>query len=1063
MASNSTDNTVSIDRSYIDGGAVKEFVKDKLVPSFFPDIDVSLRTVGMVGMTSELVSNIAEDGFNMASVLYRETFPNRAELPESIYSHASIFQLANSFASASICSFLMVLEEEAIINGGEYDKDSGFYYFYIDKNTTVYIEDTPYVLDYPIQIKYVVKRTEKGLDYIFTSQYIIDSTFKNSISSIIDPYIKIRRSNNGYLALEVSMHQCQRVEVYESIITNAAINMPVVDVRYDGILAGFDVFYKTPEEDNYTTQMTKLLVYSQPITTPFCYYQKYDDNVVRLTFNSNDTYFMPEFNSELKIVLYITEGEKANFDVYNGNEITIVPDTSEHDYDFTFIMGAKPLSASVGGKDEPSIEELQALTVEAYRTANALTTDADLAQFFNNYQYRYGNAWVRFIKRRNDVYERIFGSYIVMKRDEYIFKTNTLNINMNLSDMTNSENNIYIIEPGTLFVYESDESNSLTFYRDQEKFSRYYQEYLEAVENGTIPYITENVDVSEIPDYLNRPASFAEFKKRKGYDDKLRVFDLDEETLTGIDDPATDKFLFMNPFMIRFKKNPNLVSMYMTFINQKSTLDFTNQNTDSYVQFVLYQAQIERYFTKKKEYTISTVLMPSVTVDSKYPVIAKETDDPNLSDYVLNDRFAVANNDLRVIFVIYDAARAVCFTELWPTKYENGDIAYTGKFTTGDYITSDGMLRLCDDTIYRDPDDGSYYEVKDDDATEYLYYTADGSPILDEDGKQIEIPVDDITDYVNRGLLHKYSSLINMTGNDHIQIPMENVTCKIFTLYRRIYDTVSAGLIPTTSDQTNNPFVVYTPRNDKQMIIDPYHDYDTYIWTNEYSSASDPFTFVKPLNNCRANLYFEDYAKIDPEDGSFIHDIMDVRMESIPFVRWNLAYDEENLTYFMNAFSAQYEAIKNIIFERLRNETVIDVKLYNTYGRSKNYYIGDTTEILNRLNLKIAMDVWFVSGTDVLAAVPEVQRFIKSEIETLNDSGTNRLHVSNLLRKLELAYAYIDHIRFISINGYDSSYQSIILQYQDLDDMTKEERRAYIPEMLVVDMDDIIINDYIVD
>jgi hypothetical protein len=109
------------------------------------------------------------------------------------------------------------------------------------------------------------------------------------------------------------------------------------------------------------------------------------------------------------------------------------------------------------------------------------------------------------------------------------------------------------------------------------------------------------------------------------------------------------------------------------------------------------------------------------------------------------------------------------------------------------------------------------------------------------------------------------------------------------------------------------------------------------------------------------------------------------------------------------------------------------------------------------------MDVWFVSGTDVLAAVPEVQRFIKSEIETLNELGTNHLHVSNLLRKLELTYAYIDHIRFISINGYDSSYQSIILQYQDLDDMTKEERRAYIPEMLVVDMDDIIINDYIVD
>ena len=98
-----------IDRSYIDNYAIKEFVTNTLVPKYFPDIDVSLRTIGMVGMTSELISNVAEDSFNATSVLFRESFPNRAEIPESIYSHASIFQLSNIFSSASECTFLMVL------------------------------------------------------------------------------------------------------------------------------------------------------------------------------------------------------------------------------------------------------------------------------------------------------------------------------------------------------------------------------------------------------------------------------------------------------------------------------------------------------------------------------------------------------------------------------------------------------------------------------------------------------------------------------------------------------------------------------------------------------------------------------------------------------------------------------------------------------------------------------------------------------------------------------------------------------------------------------------------
>ena len=99
MANEST-STPEIERSYIDNYAIKEFVQNDLVPKYFPDIDVSLRTVGMIGLTTEMISNVSEDGFNATSVLFRETFPNRAEMPESIYSHAAIFQLSNIFSSA---------------------------------------------------------------------------------------------------------------------------------------------------------------------------------------------------------------------------------------------------------------------------------------------------------------------------------------------------------------------------------------------------------------------------------------------------------------------------------------------------------------------------------------------------------------------------------------------------------------------------------------------------------------------------------------------------------------------------------------------------------------------------------------------------------------------------------------------------------------------------------------------------------------------------------------------------------------------------------------------------
>ena len=63
------------------------------------------------------------------------------------------------------------------------------------------------------------------------------------------------------------------------------------------------------------------------------------------------------------------------------------------------------------------------------------------------------------------------------------------------------------------------------------------------------------------------------------------------------------------------------------------------------------------------------------------------------------------------------------------------------------------------------------------------------------------------------------------------------------------------------------------------------------------------------------------------------------------------------------------------------------------------------------------------------------------------------------MRKIELKFSYVDHIRFNNINGYDTRYQAV-KEIQDLDELTVSERRMYVPEFLVVDTDDITINEF---
>ena len=1087
------DKKVEIEKSYIDNYSIKEFVTDQLIPKYFPDIDVSLRNIGMVGLTSEFISNISEDSFNTASVLFRESIPNRAELPESIYSHASLFQLSNIFSKASTCSFLIVLEEEGIVKNMQRENlDSSMYYFYIDKNTTVYVEDMPYVLDYDIKIRCVKKKTAKNdIQYIFTASYIINDTEKNSISDIVDPYIKIRKTTNGFIALEVKMRQVTRDVQYEQIVTNSKINMPYIDINFEGQLVGFDILYKTPEESEYTTQMQKLLVYSQPLNKPFCYYQLYNDNTLRLTFNAKDSYFIPKFNSELKIILYLSKGKEANFDAYTGSNVTIEPDTSVYNYNTSIMMAAKPLTGSFGGDDKLDLTALQALTVESYRTANALTTEPDLSTYFSNYKYNYGDFAIKFIKRRNDVYERIFGGYCLMQYESEIFKTNTLDIHMNLNDMDNPDKDLYMIEPGTVFEYNTDK-NYATFYRTENSID-YHDEYESDInsDNAIVYYVaSKNPDTGNwvrseddnTPEYLrDRKISFAEYKVRKGYRDIVHVSDIAPDQVSTFSEVSNENFKFINPFLIRFKKSPNLVSLYQTYINEKVSIDFTNQNDDMFVQFVAYQVQVQRDFGIKyvnneitkdgdKEYTITTAVMPSITLDVSNSVIAQiGKDNNNKPIYNLNNRYTVNKNDLRVLFVIYNNGTPVCYSEMYPTSYdEDGVIMYETKFRTSDHISSQNMLHLLDDSYYLiinsemikndynidvDIQDNWYFKVDNNDTANYYLYDTNDVPVKDQDSRPVYITLSDRLDMESKQCIKYSAKVMNMTSADRIYVPTENVECKIFTLYNKIYDNDSNGLID--SEITNNIFVKY----DGTPIEYEDSTYHNYIWTNEYTTGLQHITFIKPLANVRSALYFEDYTA--KKDESYIHDIMDVRIESVPFIKWTYAYDSTSMASFMSTFTTHYENISNIINNKLRNETSIDVKFYNTYGRSNNYYIGDDeTKLLNTLNLRVEFDMWFVAGTDTVDAVNEIKQFIKDKIETISENGTNQIHISNLMRNIEHTFSYVDHIRFNGFNDYSTQYQSIKLKHTDIDELSKEDRRKYVPELLVIDLDDIIINPF---
>ena len=155
------------------------------------------------------------------------------------------------------------------------------------------------------------------------------------------------------------------------------------------------------------------------------------------------------------IVIYTAEGEDGNFPAYDGKEIAITKG-EEYEYQNSWLISGKPISGATGGKEKLSTEGLQQLTVEGFSTANALTTEHDIQLYFNNYKNRYNNE-ILAIKKRNDAVELLFTTFMYLRNKDYIYPTNTLNMDTNVLEFDIKDGGFYNLDPGFLFGYKEKE------------------------------------------------------------------------------------------------------------------------------------------------------------------------------------------------------------------------------------------------------------------------------------------------------------------------------------------------------------------------------------------------------------------------------------------------------------------------------------------------------------------------------------------------------------------------------------------------------------------------------
>jgi hypothetical protein len=439
--------------------SIKEFYQKEILPLYFDDDELALSSVGTLGMFLDITGSTTEDMINIMGRYINEVMPGNAELPDFIYGNAANYGITNILAQPAKMSMLLLVKEDDVIDNASKVEDH--MEFVLDSDMTILVDDLRYSIPYNIKIR----STLYGDEYNHMAFYDVNHT--NDVASEDVPFIKTMKTLiNGdiWLVMRVSVYQYQRETVYEPINTNSVLNIPYVDISFTNQLCNFEVFYSEAGSST-ETQLTKKMDASTPLTSPFCFYKMVDDSTVRISFANDDRYWVPSYNSTLKIYIYTTNGSAGNFGFFkDGIDVSIRAATENESIAYNrsiFPMGLSQ-GNSAGGRDQLTLEKIKLLTTEAQVTVKSYTTDNDLNTYFNNFASIYEHDAV-FVKQRDDYAGREYGCFTRIGDGTDIFPTNTLNLRMNVEDTDEHFESLrqYIVKPGTVFQYEDSASTDV--------------------------------------------------------------------------------------------------------------------------------------------------------------------------------------------------------------------------------------------------------------------------------------------------------------------------------------------------------------------------------------------------------------------------------------------------------------------------------------------------------------------------------------------------------------------------------------------------------------------------
>lgn len=524
-------------QNYSDDSSIKKYIQQQLMPRVFKDIPLSVLNTGSFNIISEYLSQTTEQLAFTSTFYFNESFITKAVLPDSIYAEAAIFDIGYAFATPSCTEVLLELRISDLLSNSTMNEETGHYEFILDKNTQFNLPNgNVYSLDYDIQIEYM-SIPKKTLDDSYKEKGTSDDQFYNWSVTYLDmgnncvavnknKYI-VYRVTDTWLCLFVKVSEYKRTKY---LVTNSSTNgIPNEDylIQISDHICGFDVTYIDTDGTRTPLRQDHILPIHGDVNDlqPYVHYIMDNPNTIRLMFQMAGTRFhIPKMNSQYEIIVYTCHGAAANFTSAPNVQPNVINATTNYANNGNVMKAGFIISGSLGGADIGNANTVRRETIEAYNTANVISTDHDIDEWFKTFYFK-NILYPYFYKRRDDPWGRMWSGFLALKDDnDDVYRTNTLNGVIPYSVLEKNgngfSNNELIIPPGWAWTYQSD--------------SRHNIEPLTLNSN----LVVETARTMQLSNSLNQ-----------------NTFDISKN------------YVFANPFGIRIQKDPFAIAYFNPWVN----------------------------------------------------------------------------------------------------------------------------------------------------------------------------------------------------------------------------------------------------------------------------------------------------------------------------------------------------------------------------------------------------------------------------------------------------------------------------------------------------------------